>query len=77
PEEDFLRKGGEIDQTVGRSCLCNNLLATIGLAKPRKDGSVEKPIVTSGDDLVQMGMFLKNGNTSYSAHDVLDVLLGV
>lgn len=75
PEDDFERKGGSLDQTIGRSCLCNNLLATIGLAKPRKDGSTEPPIVTSGDDLVEMGAFLQNGSTSYSASDVLKVLL--
>jgi nitronate monooxygenase len=75
PEEDFERKGGSLQDTVGRSCLCNNLLATIGLAKPRKDGSTEQPIVTSGDDLTEMGVFFKNGSTSYSAADVIDVLL--
>ncbi len=75
PEEDFVRKGGTLEGAVGRTCLCNNLLATIGLAKPRKDGYIEDPIVTSGDDLKLASSFVKPGNTSYSVNDVLDVLL--
>jgi hypothetical protein len=37
---------------------------------------VEQPIITSGDDLVAVGQFLKEGKTSYSAEDVVRRLLG-
>jgi nitronate monooxygenase len=75
PEHLYVRKGGKAEATVGRLCLCNSLLATVGLAQHREDGSVEPPLVTSGDDLRVLGAFL-GGRTSYAASDVLAWLLG-
>jgi nitronate monooxygenase len=77
PVDDFLRKGGKLEDTEGRACLCNNLVATAGYGQRRKDGSVERGLVTSGDDLVMMGQFVPAGKTSYSAEDVLRYLLGL
>jgi len=76
PVDDFVKKGGTIADTVNRSCLCNNLLSTAGFPQRRKDGYVEQPIITSGDDLVNAGQFLKEGKNSYSAEDVVGYLLG-
>ncbi len=74
--EAYVSKGGKVEETHGRKCLCNGLLATIGLPQRREDGYVEKPIVTSGDDLNKIARFLKGGETSYSAADVIERLLG-
>ncbi len=74
PMDDYARKGGSEDDTVGRTCLCNNLLATGGMAKPRKDGYVEAAIVTLGDETRFIRDFQEPGTLSYSASDVLDVL---
>jgi len=76
PEADFVKKGGVLEDTVNRSCLCNNLTATAGFPQRRKDGYVEQPILTSGDDLVNAGQFVREGKTSYSAEDVIRYLLG-
>lgn len=76
PVDDFVKKGGNIEETVNRSCLCNNLLSTAGFPQRRKDGYTEQPIITSGDDLVNAGQFLKEGKNSYSAEDVVRYLLG-
>ncbi|GAB4581184.1 MAG: nitronate monooxygenase [Anaerolineales bacterium] len=76
PVEDYVKKGGLEQHTVGRTCLCNNLMSTAGFPQRRKDGYVEKPIVTSGDDLVNVGQFVRAGKTSYSAEDVINYLLG-
>jgi len=75
PVSTFLKKGGKEEDTVGRKCLCNALMANIGLAQERKDGSTELPILTSGDDLRDLGSFL-NGRESYTAKDVIDYLQG-
>jgi NAD(P)H-dependent flavin oxidoreductase YrpB (nitropropane dioxygenase family) len=75
PEDQFEAKGGAASETPGRKCLCNALLATIGLAQTRDDGWVEPPLLTSGDDLTQLSTFLA-GRTHYAASDVLDYLLG-
>ena len=76
PVDDYVKKGGNAQETIGRTCLCNNLGATAGFPQRRKDGYVELPLITTGDDLVAMDQFLKPGKTSYSAEDVITRLLG-
>lgn len=73
PVDQFIAKGGDMAQTVGRKCLCNALMANIGLPQVH-DGEVERPILTSGDDLQRIGTFLE-GRTDYGANDVLHYLL--
>lgn len=75
PVEDYVRKGGNIADTVGRRCLCNALTANIGLAQIRGLGVTEPPLLTSGDDLETISIFLA-GRTSYTAADVVSYLLG-
>ncbi len=75
PIDTFVKKGGDIEETVGRKCICNGLVATIGHAQLRDGGGRELPILTSGDDLKNLGSFL-GGRTSYSAKDVIDYILG-
>jgi len=75
PVDDYVRKGGDLADTVGRKCLCNALMANIGLGQTRKDGSTEAPLVTSGDDVVEVAAFLAPGASSYRAKDVIARLL--
>ena len=77
PVANYLAKGGKIEDTVGRKCLCNALMANIGHAQKRKDGSVEPPLVTVGDDLNTIAQFLTNGRTTYSAADVVESLMSL
>ena len=74
PESAYVKKGGKIEETVGRQCLCNALLSVIGHPQTRAEGFVEPPIVTSGDDLASIGEFL-HGRSSYTAADVVEYLL--
>lgn len=75
PEEQFVAKGGKAEETPGRQCLCNALLATIGLGQVRDEGAIEPPLLTSGDDVVNLATFL-GGRTHYAAADVVRWLLG-
>jgi NAD(P)H-dependent flavin oxidoreductase YrpB (nitropropane dioxygenase family) len=75
PVDAYVRKGGKVEDTVDRKCLCNALTADLGLGQIRADGRVEPPLVTSGDDLESIGEFLA-GRTRYSAGDVLEFLEG-
>ncbi len=75
PVEPYLRKGGGAEETSGRKCLCNALTANIGLPQVRGSGYVEPPLVTSGDDLAQLGRFLQPGEDSYSAGEVIRHIL--
>lgn len=75
PVADYLRKGGDPAETVGRKCLCNGLMANLGLGQRRPGGVVELPLVTAGDDLHTLARFVSPDNLSYSAADVLADLL--
>ena len=59
PVQAYVDKGGRLEETVGRRCLCNGLMANIGHAQVRADGRVEPPLLTSGDDLVSIDGFLR------------------
>jgi nitronate monooxygenase len=75
PVKDFVRKGGAVEETVGRKCVCNALMSSIDLGQMQKDGEPELPLVTSGDDVANVARFLKPGHDTYSAADVIDYLL--
>ena len=75
PLATYLAKGGSELQTHGRKCLCNALVANLGQGQLRHDDSLERGLVTSGDDLVNVPAFLAPGAKSYSAADVLARLL--
>lgn len=75
PVQDFLRKGGAEEDTVGRKCVCNALLASIDLGQVQKNGEPELPLVTSGDDVANVARFLQPGAETYSAADVIEYLL--
>ena len=70
-----MAKGGKIEDTVGRKCLCNALMANIGHAQTRQDGAAEPPLVTIGDDLNGVAAFVAPGRDSYTAADVVNTLL--
>jgi nitronate monooxygenase len=75
PEANYVKRGGDLENTVGRKCVCNGLLANLGMAQVRKDGTVELPMFTSGDDVANVARFLAPGETSYAAKDVVAYLL--
>lgn len=72
----YVAKGGLEEDTFGRKCLCNALIANIGQATQYVNGYLEKPLVTAGTCFNTVKEFIKNGNTSFSAKDVIDYVLG-
>ena len=75
PVGNYQAKNGAVENTAGRKCLCNALMANVGYAQIRSDGAVEPALVTAGDDLNSAAQFLAEGATSYSAADVVSTLL--
>lgn len=71
PVEAYVRKGGKRENTAGRKCLCNALMAAAGYPLTAKDGSLELPLVTIGDDI----NVLKGKQYGYSAKDALNEIL--
>jgi nitronate monooxygenase len=76
PVEAYVQKGGSAQDTRGRGCLCNGLMAAVGLAQQQPGGYLEPALVTAGDDLQQLAHFLTPERTSYSAADVVAYVLG-
>jgi nitronate monooxygenase len=74
PVTVYQSKGGKTENTVGRKCLCNALMANIGLPQIRNK-YVEKGLITSGDDLTELAPFLPDEGWHYSASDVIDKLM--
>ncbi len=75
PVDDYVRKGGQAADAVGRKCLCNGLAATVGLGQSRPDGD-ELPIVTAGDELADIARLATAGGEGYTAGDVVRYLRG-
>ena len=75
PVSVYLARGGKLEDTVGRKCICNGLVANIGHPQVRNGKRVEQGIITAGDDLNDVPQFLAPGRSSYSASDVISTLL--
>ena len=74
PVAAYVAKGGALADTVGRRCVCNALVANIGLGQTRGRG-VEPGLVTAGDDLAGLGRYLPEHGTRYTAADVIARIL--
>ena len=75
PVADYLKKGGVIEETQGRKCLCNALVANVGLGQVNAEGESEQALLTAGDDVAGIAQFLPPGSETYSASDVIRQLL--
>ncbi|GAB48488.1 nitronate monooxygenase [Mobilicoccus pelagius] len=74
PVDAYLKKGGVLEDTVGRMCLCNGLMADIGLGQERKDGYVEPPAVTLGQDLAGARRLLAEHPGGWTAREAVEWL---
>ena len=70
PIEDYLKKGGKLEDTIGARCLCNGLFSAATLGDPN-----ELPIFTMGDDVSFLRHLMKDENDSYRATDAIAYLL--
>jgi len=75
PVTTYVSKGGKVENTAGRKCLCNALMANIGHPQTRNGKYVENGMVTSGNDLTGITRFLQPGATTYTAMDVVASLV--
>ncbi|QDU89752.1 Nitronate monooxygenase [Pirellulimonas nuda] len=78
PVAAYVHKGGQQADTTGRKCVCNALMANVGLGQVRADGGRELPLVTSGDEVRHLAQFLRGSDAlAYSARDVVSYLLSL
>jgi nitronate monooxygenase len=79
PVEDFVSKRGLPRNAEGRRCLCNGLVACMGLGQVvSKNGVIaeEPAIVTLGNHLDEARRLSSNGQSVYWAEDVVKDILG-
>jgi NAD(P)H-dependent flavin oxidoreductase YrpB (nitropropane dioxygenase family) len=75
PVDDYVKKGGTVADAQGRKCLCNGLVANVGLAQVRSELDQELALMTAGDDVANVAQFLKPGCDFYTAAEVMARLL--
>ena len=75
PVHMFVKKGGAVEDTEGRKCLCNGLTATIGMGQHRKAGYDEAPLVTLGEDLAGVEDLIRRHPQGWSATQAVSYLL--
>ena len=75
PTDVFIKKGGTAEEARESKCLCNGLMANIGLAQHRLSGYVEPRLVTLGSDTQGISAMISKHGMSWSAAKVIDYLL--
>jgi NAD(P)H-dependent flavin oxidoreductase YrpB (nitropropane dioxygenase family) len=75
PVHVYLRKGGALEDTAGRVCLCNALTANVELGQTRPDGYTEDPLLTLGADVDGARQLARAYPDGWSALDALRWLL--
>lgn len=78
PEALYEIKQGKAEDTAGRKCLCNALLASVGLPQVQGYGDdpyIELPLITAGESIGEIARFLAPGQNDYSARTVIDMIL--
>ena len=75
PIDNYEFKKGDSKNFEKSKCLCNSLMADIGLPQLRPDGRRELPLVTMGSDLDGPKQLVKKYPGGWSAVQALDYLL--
>jgi len=75
PVDQYVAKGGKVQDTVGRKCICNALFAVCGLAQAGTTQGTEPPLMTCGNSVTQVAQFVSDDKTSYTAREVVAYLL--
>jgi len=88
PVDSWVKKGGAVQATEGRKCLCNGLMANAGLPQispfkklGEKDRYVEEALLTAGDDINNCRKYMREvdiseGKYEFPAKTVIEYLLG-
>ena len=75
PIDMYIKKGGKVEDTDGRMCLCNGLTVTIGIGQTRGDGYIEAPLMTLGSDLGGAKELTKKYANGWTARQAIDYML--
>ncbi len=73
-EEAFARKGGDRSLSSEARCLCNALMANVGLGMKYAGGYLEKPLLTVASQLESLRRLIRKAGFDYTAADVVRFL---
>lgn len=74
--EAFVKKDGDPAKTGEARCLCNALLANIGLGMKYASSYLEEPFLTVGTHLESLKQLIQKTGLDYTARDVISFLEG-
>ena len=74
PVDAYVHKGGTVENTEGRYCLCNGLTASAGIGQVRADGYAEAPLLTLGHELDAAKRLKTLHPDGWNASDVMEWL---
>ena len=77
PDHKYIDKGGDAADLVDRICLCNGLMAAVGLGQERSDGYVEAPLLTLGSSGADVVSMLRTHPDGWTASELIAELLSV
>lgn len=75
PVDQYVKKGGDLEEAAGRKCLCNGLTGAIGLPQRQPGGYIEGSLITIGDDVVRMACFFEDATGKMTVKNVISTLL--
>ena len=75
PVELFGEKGGDAGESALHPCLCNGLLASLGLGQAGSAENTGPVLVPVGEDLDQLKRFIRSGRAEYTAAEAIGILL--
>ena len=71
PVDNYVDKGGKPEDAIGRCCICNGLMSTVGIGDPG-----EPPIITLGDNVSFLRRLMSDEDAPYSTTNATAYLLG-
>ncbi len=76
PLHHYVLKGGAPGLAARQPCICNGLLAGLGLAQVQYGRELERALIPAGEDVRELTHFLKPGGEDFTAAEVIAVLTG-
>ncbi len=77
PDKAFVKKGGTAEELIGRKCICNGLMSSVGMPQHRLSGYVEPTLLTLGSDVVGLRELHSRYQNGWGVRETIAYLLGI
>ncbi len=76
PMHHYVLKGGTAERAARQPCICNGLLAGLGLAQVQAGHELERAIIPAGEDIRELTHFLNSSGEEFTAAEVIAQITG-